>query len=328
MTRDSVIPRLVAGRYWTERRISAGGMGTIWQALDLDLERPVALKLMSDTYASDRVARERFAREARAAARLGSETDHVVRIMDFGVDAGTPYIVMELLHGEDLEARLLRRGTLTVQEVAAFLPQIACALRKAHAIRLVHRDIKPANLFVSSQDEEERIKLLDLGIVKELGRPGISTSGKLLGTLWYMSPEQLDGRSLLDHRTDLWSLGLVMYRALCGKLPFQGRTLGEHLMLLSMGRVPRISEVAPGLPVELDGFFERALERDPALRFQTVEELARTFAALAKGSWRPPPPVAEARGEPMRAPLDADVPTASIAATRPASAEATRVTLS
>ncbi|XXX71921.1 serine/threonine-protein kinase [Sorangium sp. So ce134] len=327
MTRDSVIPRLVAGRYWTERRISAGGMGTIWQALDLELERPVALKLMLDTYASDRGARERFAREAKAAARLGSETDHVVGIMDSGLDAGTPYIVMELLHGEDLEARLQRRGTLTVQEMAAFMPQIACALRKAHAIRLVHRDIKPANLFISSRDEEERIKLLDLGIVKDLGRAGISTSGKLLGTLWYMSPEQLAGGSL-DHRTDLWSLGLVTYRALCGRLPFQGETVGEHLMLLSVGRVPRISEVAPGLPVELDGFFERALARDPALRFQTAEELARTFVAIDKGSWRPPPPLAEARGEPMGAPLDVDVPTASAAATRPASVEATRVTSS
>ncbi|WP_437791299.1 serine/threonine-protein kinase [Sorangium sp. So ce693] len=225
MTRNSVIPELVAGRYRMERRISAGGMGTIWHAQDLALERPVALKLMLDTYASDAGARERFAREARAAARLGTETDYVVRILDFGVDAATPYIVMELLNGEDLEARLVRRGTLSVQEVAAFLPQIACALRKAHAIRLVHRDIKPANIFISSQDEEERIKLLDLGIVKELGPGAISTSGKILGTLWYMSPEQLDGKPL-DHRTDLWSLGLVIYRALTGRLPLPNEAMG------------------------------------------------------------------------------------------------------
>lgn len=308
MTRNSVIPELVAGRYRMERRISAGGMGTIWHAQDLALERPVALKLMLDTYASDAGARERFAREARAAARLGAETDYVVRILDFGVDAATPYIVMELLNGEDLEARLVRRGTLSVQEVAAFLPQIACALRKAHAIRLVHRDIKPANIFISSQDEEERIKLLDLGIVKELGPGAISTSGKILGTLWYMSPEQLDGKPL-DHRTDLWSLGLVIYRALTGRLPFQGKTVGEHLMVLFEGKAPLIAEIAPHLPADLDGFFERALKVDPAPRFQTADELARAFVAISKVSWRPPPPLAEARGEPEGAPLHAVAPT-------------------
>lgn len=261
---------------------------------------------MLDKYASDAGARERFAREARAAHRLGSATDHAVRIVGFGIDDGTPYIAMELLHGEDLAARLSRRGALSVQEVATFLPQIACALRTAHAFGLVHRDIKPANIFISSHDGEERIKVLDLGIVKDLGRGAITTSGKILGTFWYMSPEQLHARPL-DHRTDLWSLGLVMYEALCGRLPCP--TVIEHLVLLSGGQVPRISQLAPDLPVALDGFFDRALERDPARRFQTVDELVQTFLALADGAWRPSPPLPEARGEPERA-LDAGARTA------------------
>ncbi|WP_437669116.1 serine/threonine-protein kinase [Sorangium sp. So ce131] len=285
MIHDSAIPKLLAGRYRAERWISAGGMGTIWRALDLKLKRPVALKLMSDRYAYDARARARFAREARATAKLGSETDFVVQIMDFDLDAGTPFIVMELLRGEDLDARIRRCGPLSMQEMAVFLRQIALALREAHAIGLVHRDIKPSNLFISCEDEEERIKILDLGIVKEIGPGATSTSGELLGTLQYISPEQLDGDAL-DHRADLWSLGLVAYQALSGRLPFQ--TVGEQMTLLSGGRVPRISQIAPGLPVELDGFFERAFQIDPALRFQTAEALARAFLATAKVAWRPP----------------------------------------
>ena len=282
---------IVARRYRLARKLAEGGMGSVWAAHDHTLGCEVALKFIHPTHAAYPDALARFAAEARAAAVLGAETDYVVRIFDFGVDDGTPFLAMELLHGEDLGARLDRRGRLHPAEVAPIVGQIARALREAHARGIVHRDLKPENVFLACRDEEERVKLLDFGIAKLLGPDGAPVRVQPMGTLHYVAPEVLGSRRI-DCRADLWSLGVMVYRAIVGALPFDAETVEELVQRICGDRVPQPSVCVRGLAPELDVFFARALCRDPAQRFQHADELARSFSDAARISWRPPPSIA------------------------------------
>jgi eukaryotic-like serine/threonine-protein kinase len=281
------LPRLIADRYRLSREISRGGMGVVWLAHDTLLERVVALKFMKAELAASHEAALRFAREAKAAARLGTTTEFVVKVLDYGVDQGTSYIVMELLEGETLAARLERRGRVSQEELALIVHQIACALKKAHRLGFVHRDLKPENIFLSSHDEEERVKILDFGIVKDLGPGTITRSGQILGTFFYMSPEQVQGRAV-DHRADLWSLGVMIYRALTGRLPFEEEVVGKLVFSICSDPIPQPSQVVPDLGSTVDEFMSRALARRPEERFQSAEELARAFIEVARISLPPP----------------------------------------
>ncbi|HZH17186.1 MAG TPA: protein kinase [Archangium sp.] len=276
--------RRIGSRYVLERRVAGGGMGAIWVALDSQLQRRVALKLMTPERIASSSARHQFEQEAKAVAQL--RNPHVVQIHDYGVDGDTPFIVMELLEGEDLETRLERQGRLAPAVVASLLNQIARALASAHASGVIHRDLKPANLFLARVDSDEVVKVLDFGLARLDAGAAASAEqpGRVMGTPRYMSPEQMRGEAWVDHRTDVWALGVVAYRALTGRFPFSADALGE------LGRSGPItfdeppSTLVPELGKGVDAFFSRALEADPTRRFQSARELAAAFASLVEAS--------------------------------------------
>ncbi|WP_437282962.1 protein kinase [Sorangium sp. So ce375] len=271
---------VVAGRYRLERMLARGGMGAIWVARHLQLDAVVAVKLMAPEYAASSTARARFEREARAAAQL--KIPNVVHVHDYGIEDDTPFLVMELLDGEDLEARLSREGRLSGAATLSIVTQVCKALRRAHEMGIVHRDLKPANLFLSRQDEDELVKVLDFGIAKAQGTllAGQETkTGTLVGSPYYMSPEQVRRSKTLDWRSDLWSVGVIAFRCLTGGLPFPGEEIGEVFVAICTEDIPLASSLVPELGPEMDGFFSRALARDPAHRFQSASELAEALGA-------------------------------------------------
>ena len=254
-------------------------MGAIWLALDTQLQRRVALKLLADHRVSSPDARQHFAQEAKAVARL--HNPHVVQIHDYGVDGDVPYIIMERLEGEDLEALLERRQRLTPAAVAPLLNQVARALTAAHTAGVIHRDLKPANLFLARIDGEEVLKVLDFGLaLLDVGVVPPVHGKELAGTPRYMSPEQLRGQLDLDQRTDLWSLAVVLYRMLTGQFPFPVDALEALRVGGSHVTATPPSTVVPELGAETDAFFAHALAPDPARRFSSARELAAAFSAL------------------------------------------------
>jgi serine/threonine-protein kinase len=272
---------VVASKYRLVRPLAKGGMGSVWVARHVQLDVDVAVKFMAPTYAESADARARFEREAKAAAQLKSP--NVVQVHDYGIADGIPYLVMELLQGEDLGERLRRERRLSLPAVAAVLVPVCRALRRAHDAGIVHRDLKPGNIFLARQDDEESVKVLDFGVAK-VTDPGSGASatkdGSLVGSPNYMSPEQVRAKRV-DHRSDLWSMGVVLFEAVTGQLPFPGDDVGDVLVEVCTAPIPVPSQVARDLRPEVDRFFERALARDPAARFQSARELAEAFTALA-----------------------------------------------
>jgi eukaryotic-like serine/threonine-protein kinase len=276
---------IIADRYRLDAHLSKGGMGAVWRGFDKKLRRAVAVKVLHPKWASSADARARFEREAMAVAQLSCP--HVVQVFDYGVFEESPYIVMELLEGEDLLARLKKQRRLSFEETTRIVWQTARALGEAHGVGIVHRDLKPGNIFLSGKDEEI-VKVLDFGVAKLLDEEMANDEehtrdGIVVGTPHYMSPEQARGvPGSIDHRADLWSLGVIIYRALTGKVPFGGQTATDVLVaLLTHQPYPRATEIAPDLPHEVDEFFTKALARDPAHRFQTAKELAKAFGTMA-----------------------------------------------
>ena len=272
--------RTVGGRYRLARELGRGAMGCVWLAVDTQLQRNVAVKIMTGEGVASPGSRRLFAREALAIAQLASP--HVVQVHDSGIDDDVPFIVMELLLGEDLEARLSRQPRLPLAAIGSLLCQAAKALELAHRVGIVHRDLKPANVFLSRAGADEVLKLLDFGVASwaEADGPDRSESLYVLGTPLYLSPEQAWGSAPVDHRSDLWSLGVIAYRALTGVLPFSGRTAGEALVNIYSKPAPPPSALVPGLGGAVDRFFEQALARDPGRRFQSAARMAAAFQKL------------------------------------------------
>ena len=272
---------IVAERYRLERPLASGGMGTIWVARHLQLDVDVAVKFMSEAVDGAPSGRARFEREAKSAARL--RTPHVVRTYDYGVDDGTPFLAMELLEGESLEAKLRREAPLSLPVTAAIFRQIAKGLSEAHDLGIVHRDLKPANIFMARAASEEVVKILDFGIAKEtrdLIVDDETKSGVLLGSPHHMSPEQARG-GRVDARSDLWSLGVVLFRMVTAEKPFAGTNVGDIIAKICADAIPRPSAFVPSLPASIDEFFNRALARNPAVRFQSVQEMSAMFDRAA-----------------------------------------------
>ncbi|WP_224372702.1 protein kinase domain-containing protein [Hyalangium versicolor] len=279
--------RQVGGRYVLERKIAGGGMGAIWAARDPQLGRAVAIKLTTSHRLSSDAARRQFEKEAKAIAQF--HHPNVVQIHDFGLDGDEPYIVMELLEGEDLESRLKRRERLPPAHVSQLLTQVARALAAAHTANIVHRDLKPANLFIARIDGQEVLKILDFGLVRLKSRsPDITPESMdgMVGTLRYMSPEQIRGDHELDHRSDLWSIAVVIFRALTGKFPFTLDSVGPLLNGTFFPPDTLASSLVPDLGPEVDRFFSRALHPDPAQRFQSAQEMAAVFASIVTAGRR------------------------------------------
>ncbi len=274
----------VVAKYQLEQPLARGGMGSVWVARHVKLGTPLAVKFLDPRFAAAPAFIERFEREARAAATL--QSPHVVHVQDYGVEEDTPYLVMELLRGEDLSARLNRVGRLSLPETSRVLVQIGKALRKAHEAGIVHRDLKPANLFLTRIDDDEVVKVLDFGIAKETqGAVGEATkTGETMGSPHYMSPEQARADKGIDHRADLWSLGVILYRMVTGVLPFPGDVIGAVLSRILVEPVPRVADSAPDLPAaELDAFFAKAMAKTKEQRFQSIRDLADAFVRIGGG---------------------------------------------
>jgi len=266
-------------------------MGAVWEGTHLSLGTRVAVKFIDAEYAESPEARSRFENEARAAARLRSK--HVVEVYDHGVsDDGCPFIVMEFLQGEPLDKRLDRVGRLPAKETAQIVLQISRALAKAHAANIVHRDLKPENVFLVWDDDEgtDLVKVVDFGIAKfndaSLSSSSATRTGSVLGTPYYMSPEQARGLRSVDSRSDLWSVAVIAYRCIVGTLPFEGEAVGDLLVKLCTAPIPVPSEIAPDVPPSFDAWFKKALTREPAERFQTAAQLSESLAAVCGLNFR------------------------------------------
>jgi len=278
--------RTIAGKYRLTRLIGRGGMGSVWEAEHLSLGTTFALKVIGGEGGIDEETRLRFLNEARAAARLQSR--HVVRVFDHGVtESGEPYIAMELLRGEPLSLRLARVGKLSLQETATIMGQTARALSQAHDMGIIHRDLKPENIFLTRElhVEEEFVKVVDFGIAKLPKTPSDvspdTRTGEIMGTPYYMSPEQARGIKTADQRADLWSLGVIAYRCAVGCLPFDGNTLVDLMIRITTSPIPVPSEKCPTLPRDFDSWFHKAVARDPEDRFATAMDLAAELARIA-----------------------------------------------
>lgn len=279
---------IITGKYCLERPLASGGMGSVWVARHVELGRPSAIKFISPELASSGDGRMRFDREAKAAALI--QSPYVVSVQDYGVDDDLPYIVMELMRGEDLEERLRRRRRIPLHEASALLAQIAKGLRCAHEMGIIHRDLKPRNLFIAQNDDEEVVKILDFGIAKSVSQilaTEATTTGNVMGSPLYMSPEQIRGAKDIDLRTDLWSLGVVLFQMLTATLPFHGEVVGDIIGKILADPIPVATRLAPDLPLAIDDFFARALARDRAHRFQSAREMADALADIARSSQAP-----------------------------------------
>jgi eukaryotic-like serine/threonine-protein kinase len=277
--------RIIAERYRLEEPLSRGGMGTIWRAEHLLLKSPVAIKFLEPAIADDPEMLERFLREAQSAAAVRGA--HVVQILDCGVDAGTPYISMELLQGESLDARLDARGALTPAELDKIFGEVATAVGIAHSVGVIHRDLKPGNIFLAREGDRELAKVLDFGIAKITNQAlclpaGTGTrTGILLGTPHYMSPEQSRGSRNVDASTDLWSLAIIAFECLTGQHPFSGETIGDVVVQICT-EPPRLPSSLANVPSGFDDWFLKAVSKEPSERFASARQMAESLSAILR----------------------------------------------
>jgi serine/threonine-protein kinase len=256
-------------RYRLEERIGSGGMSTVYSAFDPTLERWVAIKLMHRDLSGDPDQLERFRREARAVASLSHP--HVVTVIDFGEDDGTPYIVLERVEGETLKDRIRRMGRLPVAEAVAYAIEIGRALSAAHAERLVHRDVKPQNVLI---DGEGRAKVTDFGIARSLEAHGLTATGRVLGTTDYVSPEQALGHDVTE-QSDLYSLGIVLFEMLTGEVPFKAESQVAVAMKHVKEPLPDVQRLRPEVSAALAAVVERATAKETRNRYASAAEMVR-----------------------------------------------------
>ncbi|MEP7049657.1 MAG: serine/threonine-protein kinase [Pseudomonadota bacterium] len=279
----ALVGSTVAGKYRIDRLIGRGGMGAVFQAANVVIGKRVALKFLDREAAQNREACSRFQREAEAASL--AESAHIVQIFDSGItEGGLPFLVMELLTGEDLRARLEREGRLTVAAALGVVSQVLRGLARAHEAGIVHRDLKPDNVFLCARDDEPSfVKIVDFGISKVARvrhADTLTRRGTVLGTAFYMSPEQAQSFPDIDGRTDLFSLGAILFEMLGGKPPHGGRTYEAVLIAICTHDAPDVRTLAPEVPASVAELVGRALQRERALRFQSAAEFLAAIATL------------------------------------------------
>jgi serine/threonine protein kinase len=276
---------LISGKYRLMRPLGAGGMGSVWAARNELTDRDFAIKFLLPSLAQNKEALQRFFHEARACGQIKHPA--VVDVYDMGqAEDGSPYLVMELLEGEGFDQRLARAGAFRPGEGAAWLAFVARGLEEAHVRGLVHRDLKPGNIFFALDDRGDVIpKVLDFGISKGMNDSAEdlfkTTTGAVLGSPAYMSPEQAKGEPDIDGRADVWSLGVILYEALTGALPFDAPNYNA-LMLAIITRPHRPAhELAPGVPAEISEIIDGCLTKNRSQRIATARELAELLEAAA-----------------------------------------------
>jgi len=319
---------LLEGKYRIERLLGAGGMGSVWVAEHTMLHRPVAVKVLdSSATTRDATAVQRFLREAQTAARLRS--DHIVDVLDVGrFDDGTPFLIMELLEGETLSARIKKEGRLQQGQAALLVDHLLSGLTAAHAAGVIHRDIKPDNCFITKKNGGDHLKLLDFGISKvapnspEAAREmRMTRTGVVMGTPYYMAPEQARGSKDIDHRCDLYAVGAILYECVTGRVPFEAESVNELLFKIVLEPLVPPRSMAPELDPAFEALILCAMGREADARYQTAQQfrdaLAPYIGRVSTGTQvvvmtSTPPPANTPRttapisGNEQTAPIDSD----------------------
>jgi serine/threonine-protein kinase len=276
---------VLAGKYRVERVLGRGGMGVVVAATHLQLDQRVALKFLLPEALQHPEMLARFSREARAAAKLRSE--HVAKVVDVGtLESGVPYIVMEYLEGGDLSSYLAKEGPLSVARAAELALEACEGLAEAHALGIVHRDLKPANLFLARMPgRTECLKILDFGISKVVtpGQTGFNMThtGAVMGSPYYMSPEQMRSSRTVDVRADVWSLGVILFELVSGRVPFDAPSLPQLCGMILSEPAPALGQWRADAPPRFQALVSRCLEKEPSARFQSVAELAVALSEFA-----------------------------------------------
>lgn len=270
---------ILDGKYRVDRILGAGGMGVVVAATHVQLNTKVALKFLLAEVLNEPTVVERFVREARAAVQIQSE--HVARVTDVStLPSGSPYMVMEFLEGQDLAQYMAQQGALPVQQTVGFLLQACEAVAEAHALGIVHRDLKPANLFLTQRHRREPIvKVLDFGISKskDSGALNLTNTAAMMGSPYYMSPEQMKSSRDVDSRSDIWAIGVILFELVTGQVPFQGNTITEVVVSVTTGKIPNIRDLRPDVPAGLADVVGHCLERDPDRRYADIGALAKAL---------------------------------------------------
>ncbi|CAN5924502.1 hypothetical protein BH11MYX4_BH11MYX4_40700 [soil metagenome] len=312
---ESRVGEVLASKYRLDELLGSGGMGHVYRAVNLDVGRAVAIKVLRLEHVQTQVV-ERFLREARAANLV--RHPNVVDVLDIGREAdGTPFIVQELLEGEDL-ARLMERrgGKLPLPEVVELLAPVIDAVGEAHAQGVIHRDIKPENVFLARTKRGIVPKLLDFGISKVSAPDLLVTEiGVMMGTPAYMPPEQVEGASTADARSDVWALGVMLFELITGRMPFEAPDAPSLFLAIATADAPTLLDVGAVVPPEISRVVARCLRRRPEERYPSAAELARDLRHVAEGTDLEPtakrsiPPIARAQIPPLLTPATPHAPT-------------------
>ncbi len=288
---DPLLGREIDGKYRIVRLCGRGGMGSVYEGINIAIGKRLALKFIDPEVASNQDGIERFLREARAAS--AAESSHIVQVFDVSQRRDqAAYIVMEFLRGEDLGARLRRVGRLGLDETLHIAIQTLQGLRRAHEVGIVHRDLKPDNVFlVDADDDPSFVKIVDFGISKITERKvttlepkTLTQKGMVLGTPFYMSPEQAQGLTNLDGRADLWAVGAMLFQCLTGKAPFGGDTYEQVIIAICTTDAPRVKSLVPDMPSCLADVIDKSLHRSLACRFSSAEEFIEALRGATQSS--------------------------------------------